>query len=65
MINILITLLVVAIIVGLIWWVCDYMPVPEPINKIVKLIAICVGVIIIVMALLGIAGYNTGLPVRP
>jgi multisubunit Na+/H+ antiporter MnhB subunit len=65
MINILITLLVVAIIVGLIWWVCDYMPVPEPINKFVKLIAIVVGVIIIVMALLGIAGYNTGLPVRP
>lgn len=62
MIQILITLLVIALMVGLIWWVCDYLPVPEPINKFVKIISICVGVIAIVIILANMAGYNTGFP---
>lgn len=64
MISLLITLLVVALVIGLIFWVCDYLPVPDPINKFVKIISIVVGVLIIVMLLLGLAGYDTGFPIR-
>jgi len=56
MINTLIMLLVVAIIIGMVWWLCDYLPVPEPLNKLIKIVSIVIGVIVIIYALLGIAG---------
>jgi len=56
MINTLVMLLVVGIIIGMIWWLCDYLPVPEPLNKLIKIVSIVIGVIVIVYALLGIAG---------
>jgi len=56
MINTLIYLLVVCIIIGVIWWVVDYMPVPQPLNKLIKVVSIVIGVIIIVYALLGLGG---------
>ena len=69
MISILITALVTALLVGLIWYVCDVLPVPQPLNKIVKLIAIIVGVLVIVFALLDLGGYSVwpgpARPVRP
>ena len=56
MLNILVTLLVIAVVIALIWWVCDYLPVPEPLNKMVKIVSMVVGVIIVVYALLGLLG---------
>ena len=56
MINTLIYLLVVCIIIGVVWWVVDYMPVPQPLNKLIKVVSIVIGVIIIVYALLGLGG---------
>ena len=56
MINTLIYLLVVCIIIGVIWWVVDYMPVPQPLNKLIKVVSIVIGVIVIVYALLGLGG---------
>ena len=56
MVNTLVMLLVVGIIVGMIWWLCDYLPVPEPLNKLIKIVSIVIGVIAIIYALLGIAG---------
>ena len=56
MINTLVMLLVVGIIIGMIWWLCDYLPVPEPLNKLIKIVSIVIGVIVIVYALLGIVG---------
>jgi hypothetical protein len=62
MIGTLISLLVVCVVVGLIWWVCDYLPVPEPLNKLIKVISIVIAVIIIIYALMNIAGVGGGLP---
>jgi len=56
MINTLIYLLVVCIIIGVVWWVVDYMPVPQPLNKLIKVVSIVIGVIVIVYALLGLGG---------
>ena len=61
MLGTLIYLLVVCVVIGLIWWVADYLPVPEPLNKLIKVVSIVVGVIIIIYALLGLGGVG-GVP---
>jgi hypothetical protein len=58
MIGILIQLLIVGIIIGLIWWVVDYLPVPQPLNKMIKVVTMVIGVIIIIYALLSISGVS-------
>ena len=64
MIHTLIYILVVGVIIGLIWWICDYLPIPEPLNKLIKIVSIVIGVIVIIFALLSIAGIETGIPLR-
>jgi hypothetical protein len=64
MISLLIYLLVVCLVVGLIYYVVDALPVPAPLNKIVKIVAMVVGVLIVILALLQIAGVDTGMPLR-
>lgn len=56
MIHTLVYILIIAVVIGLIWWVVDYLPVPEPLNKLVKVISMVIGVIVIIYALLTIAG---------
>lgn len=56
MINTLIYLLIVCVVIGIVWWVCDYLPVPQPLNKLIKVVSIVIGCIIIIYALLGLAG---------
>lgn len=56
MIQTLIYLLVVCVVIGLVWWVVDYLPVPEPLNKLIKVVSIVIGVIVIIYALLGLTG---------
>jgi len=48
----LIYVLIIAVVVGIIWWVCDYLPVPQPLNKLIKILSIVIGVIAIIYALL-------------
>lgn len=56
MLGTLVYLLVVCIVIGVVWWLADYLPVPEPLNKLLKVVSIVIGVIIFIYALLGIAG---------
>jgi preprotein translocase subunit SecE len=62
MIGTLIYVLVVCIIIGLVFWIADYLPVPEPLNKLLKIVAIVIGVLIIIYALLSLGGGVSGLP---
>ena len=64
MISLLITLFVVCLIVGLIWYVVDAIPVPDPLNRIAKIVSVVIGCLIIIMLLLDVAGYNTGVRLR-
>lgn len=59
MIHTLIYVLVVCVVISLVWWIADYLPVPPPLNKIVKIVSVVVGIIIVIYALLAIPG---GLP---
>jgi hypothetical protein len=64
MISILIYLLVALLVIALVWWIVDYIPVPDPINRWAKIVVIVIGALIIINVLLSVAGVNTGIPVR-
>lgn len=64
MISALIGLLVICVIIGLIWWVCDFLPVPPPLNKLIKVVSIVIGVIAIIYVLMAIAGIGGIAPLR-
>jgi hypothetical protein len=55
MLHALIYLLVVCVVIGVVWWLCDFLPVPEPLNKLVKVVSIVIGIIYVVYVLLGLA----------
>jgi hypothetical protein len=63
MLGSLIYLLIVAVVIGVVFWLVDYIPVPQPLNKLIKVVAIVIGVIIIIGVLLSLAGVNLGGPV--
>jgi hypothetical protein len=56
MIGILIWLLIVGVIIGLVYYVADALPIPQPMNKIIKVAAMVVGCIIVIMMLMQLAG---------
>jgi hypothetical protein len=56
MLTTLIYLLVVCIVIGVVWWLIDFVPVPEPLNRLIKVVSIVIGVIIIIYALLSLVG---------
>lgn len=57
LISILIWVVVVAVIFWLLWWLVDYIKLPEPFNKVVKVILAVVAVIFLINALLTMAGH--------
>jgi hypothetical protein len=59
MINILITLLIIVVVVGLIWWVLDYLPVPDPLNRIAKVVSMVIAIVFVIILLLRLAGVET------
>lgn len=64
MLQALITLLVVVIVIGLIWYVLDAIPVPQPLNRFAKIAVIVIGVIALIIILMNFAGINTGMSLR-
>jgi hypothetical protein len=62
MINSLIQLLIIALVCGVIWWIMDWLPVPEPFNKIVKVVTVVVFLIVVIYILLGISGVRMDVP---
>jgi hypothetical protein len=64
MIQALVYLVVVLIVLGLLTWLIDYLPVPQPLNRFAKIAIVIIGALIIIAVLLSVAGVNTGFPVR-
>lgn len=64
MINLLIWLVVVILIVGLLMWLIDYMPLQQPLNRWAKIIVVIIAALVIITALLRLTGTDVGLPVR-
>lgn len=61
MIEFLVTLAVAVIVMALVWWVLQQIPLPEPVNKIVLIVFVVVCVIVLLMLLLSV----TGVGLRP
>lgn len=58
MLGALITILVIAVVAGLIYWVLDAIPVPQPLNRFAKIAVVVLAVIALVYVLLGIGGVS-------
>jgi Zn-dependent protease with chaperone function len=56
LIHILIQLIVVGLIVWLLWWLIGYIGLPEPFNKIARVIIAVIAVLFLVNLMLGFAG---------
>jgi uncharacterized membrane protein (Fun14 family) len=63
MVTILIHILIIGLIVGLIFWAADYVPFPEPLNKIAKIVSMVIGILIIVLDLLALTGVDIGMQI--
>ena len=64
MITTLITILVIVLVAGLVYWVLDAIPVPQPINRFAKIAVVVICAIALIYVLLGAAGISTGIPAR-
>lgn len=64
MIQSLLYILIIAVVVGIIWWVCDYLPVPQPLNKLIKILSVVIAVVAIILVLMGMVGMVSPLTVR-
>ena len=67
MIGALLTLVIYILILGLLYWLCDYLlgifPLPDPLNRIARAILIVVLVLILISVLLNVlGGVELGLP---
>jgi hypothetical protein len=62
MINLLIYVVVIVLVTGLAYWLIDVIPIPEPINKMAKIIVIVIAAIALIYALLGLTGNAPRLP---
>lgn len=57
LINSLIYLVIVALIVYLVVWFIDYCGLPEPFNKVVRIVVMLIAVIFLINFLLSLAGH--------
>ena len=64
LINLIVYLLIVGILLALVWYVLDAIPIPEPINRIVKVVVVVVAALVIILVLLQLVGVGSsgGLP---
>lgn len=58
MINGLVTLLIIGIILGAIFWTIDWIGIPQPFNKGLKAVVILVGLLVLIDFLLGLTGHG-------
>jgi heme A synthase len=57
MLSLLVSLVILAMVFGVIWWILDQLPIPAPFNMIIRVI---LGLILI-LALLGLIGIGPGI----
>lgn len=60
LINLIVYLLIVGVLLALVYYVLDAIPIPQPINRIVKIVVVVVACLIIIMVLLQLVGGPSG-----
>jgi hypothetical protein len=56
LIQLVVYLVVVGLVLWLLTWLIDYIPVPDPFNRVAKIVIMIVGVLIVCYVLLGLVG---------
>jgi hypothetical protein len=56
LINLIVYLLIVGILLALVYWVLDAIPIPQPINRIIKIVVVVIAVLVLVLVLLQLVG---------
>ncbi len=56
MLSVLIWLIVIGLICWLVWWLIGYIGLPEPFNKVARVLVAVIAVVFLINALLSIAG---------
>jgi hypothetical protein len=64
MIALLVYLVVICLIVGLVYYIADNIPIPSPLNNVVKVVAMVIGVLVIVLLLLQLVGIGPGVSLK-
>lgn len=62
MIDILVYVAILAIVLVLVFWVLQQIPLPEPLNKIVMIIIVVVAAIVLISILMSLTGHRIALP---
>lgn len=63
-IAILIYLIIVGVVIGLVYYIADAIPFPEPLNRIIKVVAVVIGCLLIILILLQLVGVGPGLNLK-
>jgi len=61
LINLIIYLLVAGILIWLVLYVVDAIPIPDPLNRIIKLVVVVLACLIVILLLLQVLGVGTGM----
>lgn len=61
LVNLIVWLLVLGILVALVYYVVDAIPLPAPINRIVKVVVVVLVALAVIMLLMQLIGVGTGL----
>jgi len=56
LINLIIWLLIVGILLALVYYVLDAIPIPQPFNRIIRVVLVVVAVLVVVLLLLQLIG---------
>jgi hypothetical protein len=55
-------IIIIGVICGVLLWLNDAVPVPEPFHRIVRVVVIVVGVLLVILLLLQFIGVDGGMP---
>jgi hypothetical protein len=61
MLSVLIQIVVICIVCGLLYWVLLQLPLPDPFGRIAQVCILVIGVLLVVLALLGLIGVGPGI----
>lgn len=58
LINALLYLIIIGLILWVIWWLIGYIGIPEPFNKVIRVLFAVIAAVIVINILLGLVGHG-------
>ena len=56
MLTLLVYIIIIMLVIGIAYWLVDYIPVPAPLNHVFKIVIVIVGALALIYVLLGLTG---------